>query len=248
MSNSAEAALALAEVFFHAISPDYKKRMTEFEWAYSSKNFNVEAKTIYQRFGLDILTHALNVRVLLHVGCGHTTIANIPLAGFKHPSWREIRLDANEHVAPDLIGSMVHMTAVPDGLVDAVYTSHDMGHLYWHEVPLALADFYRALKADGFFVITCPDVQDAAQLAASAGWLSHHCGFTLATLMNALHEAGFAVVHGARRPDAHDLWVLASKSPRTPDTMAALAQDYLLPIQESPPEAQKAVQQENPSP
>ena len=199
-------------------------------------------------------------RVLLHVGCGSSTIDQIPLAGFRQADWHEIRLDADERVKPDLTGSMVRMTAVADGLADAVYSSHGMEHLYWHDVPLALAEFLRVLKPDGFVVITCPDVQAAAQMvaedrmfetayqsaagpitpfdilysyrpfvAANPEWMAHHCGFTLSTLMAVLREAGFAVVQGARRPDAFDLWVLASKSARSPEAMAALAQDYLLP-------------------
>ncbi len=198
-------------------------------------------------------------RVLLHVGCGHATIANIPLAGFRQSGWREIRFDADASVSPDLTGSMVSMTAVPDGLADAIFSSHGMEHLYWHDVPLALAEFLRTLKEDGFVIITCPDVQAAAQMiaedrmfetayqsaagpitpfdilysyrpfvAANPEWMAHHCGFTLTTLMAVLREAGFAVVHGLRRPGAFDLWVLASKSPRSLADMEALAKDYLL--------------------
>ena len=199
-------------------------------------------------------------RVLLHVGCGSSTIDQIPLAGFRQEDWHEIRLDADERVNPDLTGSMVRMTAVADGLADAVYSSHNIEHLYPHEVPLALAEFLRALKPDGFLVLTCPDLQSLCRLvvedklnepayisaagpiapldvlyghraAMAAGnlFMAHRCGFTLRTLMAALREAGFAVVQGASRPDAFDLWVLASKSARSPEAMAALAQDYLLP-------------------
>ena len=199
-------------------------------------------------------------RVLLHVGCGSSTIDQIPLAGFRQKDWNEIRLDADERVNPDLTGSMVRMTAVADGLADAVYSSHNIEHLHSHEVPLALAEFLRVLKPDGFVVITCPDAQAAAQMVAedrmyeiayqsaagpityfdilygyrpyvanSPQWMAHHCCFTLSTLKAVLREAGFAVVHGARRPAAFDLWALASKSQRSPEEMAALAQDYLLP-------------------
>jgi len=46
-------------------------------------------------------------RVLLHVGCGHATINNIPLSGFRQRGWREIRLDTDPSVAPDIVGTMV---------------------------------------------------------------------------------------------------------------------------------------------
>lgn len=198
-------------------------------------------------------------RVLLHVGCGHATIAGIPLAGFRQSAWREVRFDADQSVLPDIVGTMADMSAVADGLADAIYSSHGIEHLYWHDVPRALAEFHRTLKSDGFVVVTCPDVQAAAQMiaedrmfetaylsaagpitpfdilysyrpfvAANPEWMSHHCGFTLTTLMAVLREAGFAVVHGFSRAGGFDLWVLASKSQRTQDEMAAMAKDYLL--------------------
>lgn len=58
------------------------------------------------------------------------------------------------------------MSAVADASVDAVFSSHNIEHLYPHEVPLALAEFKRALKPDGFAVITCPDLQSVCVLIA----------------------------------------------------------------------------------
>jgi SAM-dependent methyltransferase len=198
-------------------------------------------------------------RVLLHVGCGPATINTLPVAGFCAPGWREVRLDADSRVDPDIVGSMVDMTAVPDGFADAIYSSHGIEHLYWHDVPRALAEFYRVLKADGFAVITCPDIQAAAQMivedrlfdtayisaagpitpfdilysyrpfvAANPEWMSHHCGFTLSTLNAVLREAGFSLVWGFRRAGGFDLWVLASKSPRSEAEQAAMAERYLV--------------------
>jgi ubiquinone/menaquinone biosynthesis C-methylase UbiE len=50
--------------------------------------------------------------------------------------------------------------------VDAVFSSHNIEHLYPHEVPLALSEFLRVLKPDGFFVVTCPDLQSVCKLIA----------------------------------------------------------------------------------
>lgn len=206
-----------------------------------------------------------DMRVLLHVGCGHATLERIPLSGFHNGKWEEVRLDADESVNPDIVGTMVNMDAVSDGFADALFSSHGIEHLYWHDVPLAFTEFKRVLKDDGFVVITCPDVQAAAAMIAEdrmfekayespAGaitpfdilysyrpfvkanpqWMAHHCGFTITTLIATLKEAGFAAVLGARRPDAFDLWVLASKSPRTQAEMEVLAKDYLLPNYQPP--------------
>ncbi|HJV85651.1 MAG TPA: methyltransferase domain-containing protein [Noviherbaspirillum sp.] len=201
---------------------------------------------------------ATGKKLLLHVGCGHATIDHIGLSGFSRPTWSEIRLDADETVAPDIVGSMTEMPSVPSKSVDAVFSSHGIEHLYWHDVPRTLAEFFRVLRDDGFLVVACPDLQAAAQMIsedrmfdtaymsaagpitpfdmvfsyrpfveANPQWMSHHCGFTLSTLLAALREASFASVYGIRRPDGFDLWVLGSKSPRTTEEIAALAAQYL---------------------
>jgi predicted SAM-dependent methyltransferase len=105
-------------------------------------------------------------RTLLHVACGRAYKSDIHLAGFHDVPWREVRLDADAAVMPDIVGSMVNMSAVPSGYADAIFSSHGIEHLYWHDVPVALAEFYRTLKDDGFLVVTCPDLQTAAQMIA----------------------------------------------------------------------------------
>jgi ubiquinone/menaquinone biosynthesis C-methylase UbiE len=80
--------------------------------------------------------------------------------------WSEIRLDIDPSVQPDVVGSMTDMSALSSGSVDAVFSSHNIEHLYPHEVPLALAEFLRVLSDDGFTVITCPDLQSVCALVA----------------------------------------------------------------------------------
>ena len=41
--------------------------------------------------------------------------------------------------------------------------------------------------------------------------MSHHCGFTLDTLLDTLDSHGYQMVAGKRRPRAFDLWVVATK-------------------------------------
>jgi predicted SAM-dependent methyltransferase len=101
----------------------------------------------------------------LHVGCGpkrkdRTTVA------FNTPEWSEIRFDIDPAVQPDVVGTMTDMSAVASESVDAVFSSHNIEHLYPHDVPLALAEFLRVLKPDGFAVITCPDLQSVCKLIA----------------------------------------------------------------------------------
>jgi predicted SAM-dependent methyltransferase len=99
----------------------------------------------------------------LHVGCGFKRIDRTPFAG---RDWREIRLDINPEVKPDLVGSLTDLSAVTAGSMDAVYSSHNIEHLYPHEVPAALSEFRRVLRPGGLALITCPDLQAVAALVA----------------------------------------------------------------------------------
>ncbi|MCH8287051.1 methyltransferase domain-containing protein, partial [candidate division KSB1 bacterium] len=83
---------------------------------------------------------------------------------FAKDDWKELRFDIDPDVKPDYVGTMTDMSAIDDGFVEAIYSSHNIEHLYTHEVPKALAEFKRVLNKDGFLVITCPDIQEVAKL------------------------------------------------------------------------------------
>jgi hypothetical protein len=102
---------------------------------------------------------------LLHIGCGPKRKAQTT-RGFNTDAWTEVRLDIDPAVSPDVIGTMTDMSAVESGSVDAIFSSHNIEHLYPHEVPVALAEFLRVLSSDGFAVITCPDLRSVCALIA----------------------------------------------------------------------------------
>lgn len=101
----------------------------------------------------------------LHIGCGPKR-KNQTTKAFNTPEWIEQRLDIDQSVNPDIVGTMTEMSAVANESVDAIFSSHNIEHLYAHEVPVALAEFKRVLKPDGFLVITCPDLQSVCALVA----------------------------------------------------------------------------------
>ncbi|HEY8572620.1 class I SAM-dependent methyltransferase [Phenylobacterium sp.] len=103
--------------------------------------------------------------LFLHVGSGTLRKADTT-RGFATPDWDEVRLDIDPDVEPDIIGSMLDMSAVPDGFADAIYSAHNVEHVFFHEVPALLAEFRRVLKPDGFVVINCPDLQAVAERVA----------------------------------------------------------------------------------
>jgi SAM-dependent methyltransferase len=106
-----------------------------------------------------------SMKTFLHVGCGPKNKDQVTL-GFSPADWAELRLDIDPTVQPDIVGTMLDMSAVASASVDAVFSSHNIEHLYPHEVPLALAEFKRVLKPDGFVVIACPDLQSVCALIA----------------------------------------------------------------------------------
>lgn len=105
------------------------------------------------------------MKQFLHAGCGEKQRQSTTKT-FAGEGWREVRLDIDPRVRPDIVGSMLKMDMVPSGSMDAVFSSHSIEHHYTHEVPLALSECRRVLKPDGFMVITCPDLQGLAALVA----------------------------------------------------------------------------------
>lgn len=108
----------------------------------------------------------MNPKTILHVGPGHKKNgAKLPLV-FQPPGWHELRLDIDPANEPDVVGTMLDMAAVQSGSVDAIYSAHNIEHVYAHEVPVVLKEFLRVLKPDGFALITCPDLQSVCALVA----------------------------------------------------------------------------------
>jgi len=58
------------------------------------------------------------------------------------------------------------MSLVKSSSMDAIYSSHNIEHVFAHEVSIALKEFYRVLKDDGIVVITCPDLQSVCDAVA----------------------------------------------------------------------------------
>jgi predicted SAM-dependent methyltransferase len=118
------------------------------------------------------------MKKVLHVGAGSRTNAPGLSSDFRGPEWLELRLDIDPATDPDIVSSMVDMRAVESGSMDAVYSVHNLEHLFPHEVPVALGEFVRVLKPDGFAYLTTPDLQAVAFLVAEdkLSDVVYHCG------------------------------------------------------------------------
>jgi len=105
-------------------------------------------------------------RLVLHVGCGprdHYVLHE----SFRGPAWHEVRLDIDPGVRPDIVASVSDMSPVPDASVDAVYSHHNIEHVFAHEVPRVMAEFLRVLRPGGQALISTPDLQGIAEVIAT---------------------------------------------------------------------------------
>lgn len=105
-------------------------------------------------------------RRVLHVGCGPPSEDNLH-DRYRRPEWRELRLDIDPRMEPDIVADITDMRAVPSEAVDAVWSSHNVEHVYAYLVPRMLAEFLRVLRPGGEALITTPDLQRAAERIAS---------------------------------------------------------------------------------
>ena len=101
------------------------------------------------------------MKTFLHVGCGPQYKSQIK--GFDNENWKEIRFDIDEKVNPDIVGTLLDMSAVEAVSVDAIYSAHNIEHVFPHEVPIVLREFHRVLKDDGMVVLVCPDLQSVCE-------------------------------------------------------------------------------------
>ena len=99
-------------------------------------------------------------RVLLNVGCGPRNASTLPSY---FDGWRQLRVDVDASVGPDIIADLTDLSSIPDGSADAVWAAHCVEHLYGHQVSVALAEFRRVLRDDGFVCVIVPDLQAVAQ-------------------------------------------------------------------------------------
>lgn len=181
-------------------------------------------------------------RTVLNVGCGYPLRQKLHKQ-FAGPEWREIRLDIDPAVRPDIVSSITDMRPVASDSIDAVWSSHNLEHIHRHEVPLALGEFLRVLKPGGRLLITLPDLRQIAELIV-ADRLEDEAYMSPSGPVTALdmlfghtpslakgyafmaHKTGFtlrslgALLHAAgfadvrlQRGSAFDLWASATKPP-----------------------------------
>lgn len=151
---------------------------------------------------------------LLHIGCGTEPVPDW-LARFD-----EVRVDIEPETKPHFVRDMLDLHDI--GTFDAVYSCHNLEHLYPYQVPRALAEFRRVMNPGAALIIMVPDLEDVkpdtrmlqnCDLGPICGldmfyghhavmeaqpYMAHHCGFIQETLTDTLKEAGFENVQVER--------------------------------------------------
>lgn len=147
------------------------------------------------------------MRTVLIAGCGGEG------QQWKDQGWSVVRLDIDPQTSPDIVGDMTNLGDV--GPFDAVSCNNALEHLYPHDVPKALSEFYRVLKPGGMAIIQVPDLEDVKAtdeiipeigmsglhllygdptLLENFPYMAHHCGFVSDTLKSAMDRAGFSTI------------------------------------------------------
>jgi SAM-dependent methyltransferase len=103
-------------------------------------------------------------KLLVNLGSGSKGTSWLP-AMFKE--WRELRIDSNADVAPDLLADVTDLSAIESGSADAVWSAHCLEHLYLYQVGKAITEAYRILTDDGFLCLIVPDLQAIAEYIVS---------------------------------------------------------------------------------
>ncbi len=86
-------------------------------------------------------------KLLVNLGSGPKGAAWLPAM---FAEWRELRVDIDAKVAPDILADVTDLSAIESGSVDAVWSAHCIEHLYLYQVGTAIAEVYRILTDDGF--------------------------------------------------------------------------------------------------
>ena len=174
------------------------------------------------------------VKKFLHIGCGPLYKENTTPA-FNSDDWDEIRLDIDPTHNPDIVCSMSDMSIVEDNSYDAIYSSHNIEHVFPHEVFGTLQEFRRVLKDDGFLILTCPDIKSVCaligegdifpldilyghrnSLASGHTYMAHKNGFTSESLSKQITDASFKSFCIGEMKTAFALWLIAYKNTHKP--------------------------------
>src|SRR5579863_8532211 len=99
-------------------------------------------------------------KLLVNLGSGAKGASWLPAM---FAEWRQLRIDSDATVAPDILADVTDLSAIESGSADVVWSAHCLQHLYLFQVGDVVAEAYRILADDGFFCVIVPDLQAVAE-------------------------------------------------------------------------------------
>jgi len=115
-------------------------------------------------------------KTFLHIGPG-TSYKDSTTRVFNAPDWNEVRLDIDDAAKPDIKASMLDMSMIEDNSFEAIFSSHNIEHVFSYQVITAFLEMFRVLKDKGFLVLSCPDIQQVS-IAVAKGNLTNPLYYT----------------------------------------------------------------------
>lgn len=137
----------------------------------------------------------------LHIGCGPKR-KDRTTSVFNTDAWEEVTFDIDSECNPDVIGSMTDLSMIESNSFDAVYSSHNIEHLYMHEANKAVKEFKRVLKHDGYVMIVCPDIISTCEAIIEKGPMEplYYLRNNQNELDKNIFVAGIDILYGWRPP------------------------------------------------
>jgi predicted SAM-dependent methyltransferase len=102
------------------------------------------------------------MKKFLHVGPGGKSKSESSHV-YKLDEWEEVRLDVNKDTNPHILGSMTDLSMIKDGDFSGICSSHNLEHIFAHEVAPTLLGFERILDSEGELFIEVPDLKVCAE-------------------------------------------------------------------------------------
>jgi predicted SAM-dependent methyltransferase len=99
-------------------------------------------------------------KIFANLGCGPRDANRFPPL---FDGWRELRVDIEAAVEPDILADITNLSQIPSESVDGAWCSHCIEHLHQHQVGPALREIRRILAPGGVACILAPDLQAIAR-------------------------------------------------------------------------------------
>jgi hypothetical protein len=159
-------------------------------------------------------------RVLVNVGCGPRHASTLPRY-FDH--WRQLRVDVDASVQPDILADLTDLSPIPDGSADDGFVCVIVPDLQTIAQYVAADRLHETLYDSPAGPVTPHDIVFGFGVAIASGRTSmaHRCGFTPGMLQRCFNELPYGEVLLRRRSTEYELAAVARAIPARDDAERA---------------------------